>query len=200
MKKFYMFVIALVSCLCLAVTAVVASNSEASSTLGHVQAQQAQQSYTCGDIVFSETVNNPGSYSDIADLAAEGVTSLNCSMTEWTNANYLKNKTSAMTDSAIKIGGSKSGKYSGSVKLTLNGGMTASKLIIYSTGWFGDTGNIQLGVNGDYQTVTNTTDSYVFAPYTFNFEPTNEIILSNNNGATGKRRLVISKIVLRLYN
>ena len=46
--------------------------------------------YSCNDIVFSETVNNPGSYTDIPDLSAEGVTTLNCSMTEWTNANYLK--------------------------------------------------------------------------------------------------------------
>lgn len=157
---------------------------------------KAQQSYTCNDIVFSESVSNPGSYTDIEDLSSKGVTALDCSMTDWTNANYG----STMTDTAIKIGGSKAGKYSGSVKLTLNNGMTASKAIVYSTGWHGDTGDIQLGVNGSYQTITNTTDSYVFTPYTFNFEETNEITFSNNPDASGKRRLVISKIVLRLYN
>ena len=38
--------------------------------------------YSCNDIVFSETVNKPGSYTDISDLSSKGVTSLNCSMTE----------------------------------------------------------------------------------------------------------------------
>ena len=155
--------------------------------------------YSCNDIVFSETVNNPGSYTDIPDLSAEGVTTLNCSMTEWTNANYLKNKNSSMSDSAIKIGGSSAGKYSGSVKSTLNNGMTASKAIVYSTGWYGDTGDIKLGVNGSYQTIANTSDSYVFSPYTFDFTETDTITFSNDPEASGKRRLVISKIVLRLY-
>lgn len=77
--------------------------------------------------------------------------------------------------------------------------MTASRAIVYSTGWYGDTGEIQLGVNGSYQTVANTSDSYVFSPYTFDFSETSEITFSNNADASGKRRLVISKIVLRLY-
>ena len=106
-----------------------------------------------------------------------------------------------MTDSAIKLGGSKAEKYSGSVKLTLNNGMTASKAIIYSTGWSGDSSDLQLGVNGNYQSVTTTSDyNYVFSAYTFEFSETNEIIFSNNPSATGKSRVVISKIVLRLYN
>lgn len=157
--------------------------------------RRLNNSYTCNDIVFSESVSNPGAYADITDLSAKGVTSLDCSMTNWTNANYA----TTMTASAIKIGGSKSGKYSGSVKLTLNGDMTATRLIIYATGWKGDSGDIQLGVNGDYQSITKTTDSYVYTPYTFDISETNSIILSNNESATGARRLVISKIVLRLY-
>lgn len=150
--------------------------------------------YSCNDIVFSETVDNPGKYADISDVSNIAITSLDCSMTNWTNANYGDKGTTA-----IKLGGSKSGKYAGSVKLTLNGGMTATKVIVYSTGWSGDTGDIQLGVNGSYQSITNTIDSYVFTPYTFTFTETNEIIFSNNANASGKRRLVISKIVLRLY-
>ena len=157
---------------------------------------RASGSYSCNDIVFSETVGNSSASADIEDLSAKGVTSLNCSMTNWTNANYM----ATMTDSAIKIGGSKSGKYSGSVKLTLNGGMTASRAIVYSTGWSGDTSDLQLGVNGSYQSVTTTSDSaYVFSSYIFDFNETSELIFSNNPSATGKSRIVISKIVLRLY-
>ena len=37
--------------------------------------------YSCNDIVFSETVSNPGSYTDISNLASMGVTNLDCSMT-----------------------------------------------------------------------------------------------------------------------
>ena len=105
-----------------------------------------------------------------------------------------------MSDTAIKIGGSNSGKYSGSVKLTLNNGMTASKAIVYSTGWSGDTSDLQLGVNGNYQSVSTTSDSnYVFSPYTFEFDETDTLTFSNNPSASGKSRIVISKIVLRLY-
>ena len=39
-----------------------------------------------------------------------------------------------MSDSAIKIGGSKAEKYSGSVTLTLHQDMTASRVIVYATG------------------------------------------------------------------
>ena len=43
---------------------------------------KAQQGYTCNDIVFSESVNNPGAYADISDLSSKGVTALDCSMTD----------------------------------------------------------------------------------------------------------------------
>lgn len=198
-KKKILALFSVISTSVLALTVVFAAKPDLGSTFALMN--RSNGGYSCNDIVFSESVNNPGSYSDITDLAAEGVTNLDCSMTEWTNANYLKNSTSSMSDSAIKIGGSKSGKYAGSVKLTLNQDMTTDKLIIYSTGWKSESGTQKIGVNGSYQDVAKTTDTYVFSPYTFELDaPTNEIIISNDAAATGSRRIVISKIVLRLYN
>lgn len=160
---------------------------------------RSSSSYSCNDIVFSETVNNPGAYTDIDDLSSKGVTSLDCSMTNWTYANYG----STMTSTAIKIGGSSAGKYSGSVKLTLKN-MTTSRLIVYAAGWAGDSETQSLGINGTYQDVIKTakgTTTYTFEAYMFDLSSkTSEIIISNNPDATGARRIVISKIVLRLHN
>ena len=177
------------------ITGVVAvSASGGVNAWGYMRA--ANYGYSCNDIVFSETVDNPNSSADLSDVSTVYTTTLNCSMTGWSNANYK-------AESAIKIGGSKSGKYSGSVKLTLNDDVAASRLIIYAAGWVGDSSDLQLGVNGRYQDVTATAtgDSYVFSPYTFDLgSQVNEITFTNNPSATGKSRIVISKIVLRLHS
>lgn len=184
------------ACLSIVTTTAIATAAIGSRHWELVHGDANPSTYSCNDIVFNTHVeSNIGAYSDITNLASKGVTVLDCSMTSWTNANY----TSDMTLSAIKIGGSKADKYVGSVKLTLNQDMTASKLIIYAAGWLNDT-NIKLGVNGNYQDLPQTTDTYDFLPYTFDLGgQLNEIILSNNNAGT-KSRVVISKIVLRLYN
>ena len=164
------------------------------ATSSQLNLSKADTSYSCNDIVFSETVGNPNATTDITSLAKKKVTNLDCSMTEWNHAYYALN----MTSTAIKIGGQNDSAI-GSVKLTLNQGMTASKLIIYAAGWLNDT-NIKLGVNGSYQDLPQTTGEYEFLPYIFELgEQLNEIVLSNNNTGT-KSRVVISKIVLRLYN
>ena len=193
MKKFNLFVTALISLTCLTVTLMAGASKGLFNNLSMIK---AQQSYTCNDIVFSETVNNPGAYADISDLRTKNVTTINCSMTNWTNANYA----STLTDSAIKIGGSKSGKYAGSVDLKLNDAKT-DRVIVYATGWSGDTASLKVGVNGTEKTIEQTSSSYVFKAYTFDLaSQTDSITFTNNSSATGKSRTVISKIVFRLYS
>ena len=191
MKKFNLFATALISITCMTIALIVGSSRGAMTGM-----LKAQQSYTCNDIVFSETVNNPGAYADISDLRTKNVTTINCSMTNWTNANYA----STLTDSAIKIGGSKSGKYSGSVDLKLNDAKT-DRVIVYATGWSGDTASLKVGVNGTEKAIEQTSSSYVFKAYTFDLaSQTDSITFTNNSSATGKSRTVISKIVFRLYS
>ena len=93
-KKKILALFSVISTSVLALTVVFAAKPDLGSTFALMN--RSNGGYSCNDIVFSESVNNPGSYSDITDLAAEGVTNLDCSMTEWTNANYLKNSTSSM--------------------------------------------------------------------------------------------------------
>lgn len=172
-------------------TIVIATGRDGASLL---RAEQ-QYSYTCNDIVFTETVNNPGKYADVDDVSTIATTTVDCSMTEWTNANYgVKGAT------AIKIGGSKTGKYDGSVKLTLNNLIT-TKVIIYAAEWLKDPATAALTVNGISVTLPTTPEgsSYSFIPYTFEFAPTNELTFTNGSGNGGKRRIVISKIVLKLF-
>lgn len=178
---------------CIAMLGAVIQASGAGNVFALVR---GNSSYTCNDIVFSETVNNPSAYADISDLRTKNVTTINCSMTNLSNANYA----STLTNSAIKIGGSKSGKYAGSIDFKLKE-QTTDKLIIYATGWSGDTADLKLKVNSsDYQTVSQTDSSYSFTAYTFNLaSATDSITLYNNQEASGKSRLVISKIVFRLY-
>lgn len=190
MTKFDAFVTALIGATCLTVAVAVGTSRDAFSGI-----VKAQQSYTCNDIVFSETVNNPSKYADVDNVSTIATTSIDCSMTSWTNANYgNKNET------AIKIGGSKSGKYVGSVDLKLNGDLKTDRVIVYATGWSGDTSDLKVGVNGEEKSIETTSDSYVFKAYTFDLaSQTNSLTFTNNSSATGKSRTVISKIVFRLY-
>ena len=176
------------------VTGAVIASSSPSIMDNVVLAQTRSPNYSCNDIVFSETVDNPGSYADLADVSTIYTTSLSCSMTDWTNANYK-------AGSAIKIGGSKSGKYDGSVTLTTT--TDVSRLLIYATEWSNDPGTATLYVNGESHDVETTSDgNYQFKMYDFNFGDTNKtktFTITNGTGNTGKRRIVISKIVLRCW-
>lgn len=153
--------------------------------------------YVCGDIVFSETVNNPGKNADITKLSDYATTTLTGTMTDWTNANYGDKGATA-----IKIGGSKSGKYSGQFTLTLTGTYVIDKVIAYATGWAGDTGDIILDINGVSNTVSKTASggTYSYTGYTFQLPSrTKTLTIKNDESASGKSRVVISKLVFRLY-
>lgn len=160
-------------------------------------AQNHSTTYSCNDIVFSETVGNPSAKTNIADLTTKGVTKLKCSMTGWTNANYASN----MSSSAIKIGGKSKGKYDGSVVLTTE--CDVSRLLVYATEWSGDPGTASLCINGESQSVETTSDgNYNFKMYDFNFGDANKtktFTITNGTRNTDKRRIVISKIVLRCW-
>lgn len=162
-----------------------------------VLAQNRSTTYNCNDIVFSEKVGNPSATTNITDLTAKGVTTLKCSMTNWTNANYASN----MSSSAIKIGGKKPGKYDGSVTLTTPVGV--SRLLIYATEWSGDPDTATLYVNSKSHDVETTSNgNYQFKMYDFNFGDANKtktFTITNGTGNTDKRRIVISKIVLRCW-
>ena len=194
MTKFKVFVTALISITCLTVAILAGVSNGAFNNLNFVR---AQQSYSCNDIVFSETVANPSSRKDISDISTIAYTTIDASMTGWTNANYGTKGTTA-----IKIGGSDSGKHAGHVDLRLNNS-TTDKVMIYAAGWSKDPAeNLKLKVNNtDYQTVSATSGSYEYNLYIFELaSATDSLTFYNNQDSTGKGRIVISKIVFRLYN
>lgn len=160
---------------------------------------QAQHTYTCADITFSETVNNLGAYSDIDGSKIGTLTNLqqnDLSFKNWTNANYKQ----GVSTSAIKLGGSSTGKYAGSVTIA-SPTYVFDKVVIYASGWQGDKAT-QLVVNNISQDIPATAKGgdYNFIPYTFNLtSQTNTLIFANNPSASNKQRIVISKIVFRVY-
>ena len=163
-----------------------------------LKAARGAGTYSCADIVASETVSNPSKSANITDLSTFFTTSLTGTMTDWTNANYGDKGTDC-----IKIGGSKTGKYSGSFKLTLTGDYLVGKVIVYAAGWAGDPGTKILEVNDVSSEVDSTAsgDDYEFKPYEFELTThSNTLVFRNDPSASGKRRVAISKIVFRCYD
>lgn len=153
--------------------------------------------YSCVDITMTETVSNPSSYKttnaetfSVLHGIAEGELS-----TTWTNANYKASANGSPT-SAIKIGGS-SGKYDGSVVLSFKT-YEVSRIIVYAAGWNGDKApNLTMG--SKHYTLPATADNaYSFQPYTFDFDATSTITLTNGSGNTSSHRVVVSKIVFKV--
>lgn len=161
----------------------------------------AQNVYTCTALDFGEAVNPPSASAtiDISEYATlTNLTDADISLSNWTNANY---KTTAQGGSAIKIGGSSSGKYDGSITVTFNN-YVCDKVIAYAAGWKNDPGTQNLVIAGDSQAVASTAKEaeYTFNSYTYEFDKTNTFTITNGTGNTGNRRVVISKLVFRLYN
>ena len=199
-KKLFLGIAAITSSAILALTL--------GTAVGHISKADivrggAVETYSCADIVLTTSTAvdiNPSRYADIATASTyynNGIAA-NCSMTDFTNANYD-------TNTAIKIGGSKTGKYSGEFTLTLKNAYKykVDKVIVYAAGWKGDTGTISLDINGVTHDISNTSSSatsYTFSSYTYQLtERTKTLVFKNDPSATGKRRLAISKIVFRLY-
>lgn len=195
------------SCLSLGLIAITGAGVgiNASNNNGLVGLKATANSYVCGDVTFGETVGNPSSSTDLTTKTnidkvctyTTLVAGTSFTLTSWTNANY-QNKSTEGVYYAVKIGGSKASKYSGSFNLNLTG-YTCERAIVYATGWTGDS-NTAISINSSKeQTVTTTTSgNYSFSAYTFEEINSSTLTINNKAGLTGKGRIVISKIILRL--
>lgn len=159
----------------------------------------APTNYTCAHLYFGEKVDNPGSTTNIACSKIANMVNLtddDVTLTSWTCSNYKAKSGEALT-SAIKLGGSKSGKYDGAVTLTLNN-YTCDQVIISAAEWSNDPEGASLYVNDIGHELPQTTDgNYQFKDYTYTLD--NLSSFSINNGIKNdKHRIVISKILLRI--
>lgn len=167
--------------------------------------------YYCSDICLGENVVS--SIIAYADLDTETKLSKvvhpfsllfpsEYTLTNFSNANYKASQENIYYP--LKIGGTSSGKYSGSFTLTFLGqNVICKRAIIYACGYSGDGGQkskIYMSINESDEQEINLieNDEYVFYPYTFENINSNTLTFFNNKNATGKRRILISKIVLRL--
>lgn len=159
---------------------------------------KAQTPYTCCDITFSEKQNNPSATSSIDGAkigTLTGFTTGDLTFSSWTNANYK----SGVSASAIKIGGSKSGKYAGSFTVT-SSTYSFDKVIVYATGWAGDNATSLIVNNISNDIATTAKDAtYTYSAYTYEFDNSSTLTFSNATDASNKQRVLISKIVFRAY-
>lgn len=165
-------------------------------------ARAGENNYVCTEIVLSEVVNNPSAKSDVD---AAGVGELvgfvkgDVKLVDWNNANYKGIGTDGVATSAIKIGGSSKGKYSGSFVVSSES-YTFCKAIVWASGWAGDNAG-KLVVNGVEMNVETTEKGgdYVYKSYTFEFPVSGNVIFANAVEAGNKQRIVISRIIFRSY-
>lgn len=168
--------------------------------------------YTCADITFGETMITIISAStDLVeekaiDKVVNPVSTLASSeytLTDWTYSAYKASLNGNYYP--VKVGSSSKGTYSGSFSLTLKN-YVCSRAIIYATGWKGVGGSktqISIGVNDlpqqNIEITSKDATEYKFSPYVFENINSSVLTIKNNVGATGDRRLLISKIVLKLH-
>lgn len=161
---------------------------------------KAAGTYSCVSIDMTETVNNPASYSDAKAVTFATLQNLGTdevATSSWTNANYKELSNGAAT-SAIKIGGSKTSKYAGSVVFSF-ATVTIQKVILYASSWSNDgAASIQVDSLTSQSVPETVNGAYSFSAYTFTLATPAKTFTITNAGATTKKRIVISKIVLRI--
>lgn len=165
-------------------------------------AKAGENNYVCTEIVLSETVNNPSAKSDVDAAGVGGLVGFvkgDVKLTNWSNANYKGIGADGVATSAIKIGGSSKGKYSGSFMVSSES-YTFCKAIVWASGWAGDNAG-KLVVNDVEMSVPSTEKNagYVYKSYTFEFPVSGSVVFTNAVDAGNKQRIVISRIIFRSY-
>ena len=164
----------------------------------------------CGDIVFgSDDATNDNAYREVSSSTSTSelyssttvLLSSDFTLGSWSNASYNSKKSSNKKNCPIVIGGSNNGHSAGNFTINLKG-YECDKVIIYAAGWKGDSAaDLNVDVSSESYSV-QTSGTYNFNEgYTFNFTKTNQIKIqnTNNKSAKGAKRVLISKIVFRLY-
>lgn len=156
---------------------------------------RAEEPYACADIEFGHTHNSNGySGSGTPNPTTTTIEKELFSVVIGANAQH----SSTYTDYPLKIGGSKSGKYAGNITINFTG--TCDKVMIYAAGWVGDSAAC-LTIDEDEQSVATTAKGVTepsYQCYTFEFDKTNTITIGNGS-PSGSNRVLISKMVFRVY-
>lgn len=161
---------------------------------------KANTPFTCAHIHFGEIVNFDDSSLDLmnsTDLAAHindvaGITYNDFTLQDFNTTAYRKK-----TSGTVRVGGS---TKAGNFTLNLLNGLTCDRVTVYAEGYENDAAPT-LNINGSVHNITPTPQggTYSFTTsYIFEFDATSTLQISNNH-LTSNGRVLISKIVLRLY-
>ncbi|MCH4228680.1 MAG: hypothetical protein LKF75_03140 [Bacilli bacterium] len=160
-------------------------------------------SYSCAGLNWTGGVNEDGTPKSVAFISDGNGTNYGDGIgynITLADCGYTATNTGLLTGAAsgVKIGGSKSGKYAGSLKITLPSGTNARRVSVWASPWSGEPKDSQIAVNGSAtQTVPAATfTATTWTSYTFDIT-SNNVVTITNGSPTGKARIIVGMVVLR---